>query len=83
MASLVCVLLNLWVYPQQTVPNRLCVNVNRSNSLQKKLDHFQEGIAGLFGTAKFFCDVSLKVTNAHLEQSIQCKKNCPLFSCNI
>lgn len=43
-----------------TVPDGLCVDVHRSNPLQQELHHFQEWIAGLFGAAKFFSDVSLK-----------------------
>lgn len=44
----------------RTVPDGLCVDVHRSNPLQQELHHFQEWIAGLFGAAKFFSDVSLK-----------------------
>lgn len=43
-----------------TAPDGLCVDVHRSNPLQQELHHFQEWIAGLFGAAKFFSDVSLK-----------------------
>ena len=42
------------------VPDGLCVDVYGSDPLQQELDHFQEGIAGLFGAAKLFSDVSLK-----------------------
>lgn len=42
------------------LPDGFCVDVYGSNSLQKELDHFQEWIAGLFGAAKLFSDVSLK-----------------------
>lgn len=46
---------------KHTVPDRLCVDVYRSNPLQQKLDHFQKWIAGLFGAAKLFSDISLKM----------------------
>ena len=43
-----------------TLPDGLCVDVYRSDSLQQELDHFQEGITGLLGASELFSDVSLK-----------------------
>lgn len=45
-----------------TAPDGFCVDVHRSNSLQQELDHLQKRVAGLFGAAKLFGDVSLQNT---------------------
>lgn len=45
---------------KESSPDGLGVDVNGSDSLQQKLHHFQEWIAGLFGAAQLFSDVSLE-----------------------
>lgn len=43
-----------------SLPDGLCVDVHRSDSLEQELDHLQKRVAGLFGAAKLFSDVSLQ-----------------------